>query len=88
VYSRNLDGSNLTFAASGWTWHSLFVLQDLETGSLWFTGVGLAGNDNMVCVSGPLQDAQLPRVDSRRTTWERWLRSHPFSSLIKVKSPF
>ena len=85
VYSRNLNGRVLTFAASGWTWNSLFVLQDLETGSLWWTGIGVAGNANMVCLSGPLQDEQLPRLDYFRGWWASWVATKPHTRLMIVK---
>jgi hypothetical protein len=86
VYSRELaDGRRLTFAASGWTWHGVFILQDLDTGSLWFTGVGVAGNDNMVCVAGPLQDRQVPRLEALRLAWASWFRGYPHTTVIKVK---
>jgi len=86
VYSRELeDGRRLHFAASGWTWMGVFILQDLETGSLWFTGVGVAGNDQMVCVAGPLQDMQVPRLYHLRLAWTSWHKGYPHSSIIKVK---
>ena len=57
MYSRLLDdgspaGRVLTFAASGWTWQQIFVLQDLETRSLWFPGLKFDGGLSkfLVCV--------------------------------------
>jgi len=85
VYSRELDGQVLTIAASGWTWNGLFVLQDLETGSLWWTGIGVAGNDNMVCIAGPLQDRQLPRLNYFRGLWRPWFEVHPQTGYLKAK---
>ena len=47
VYNRTLaDGTVLTFGASGWTWHGVFVLQDYETGSLWFPGLSFRGGND------------------------------------------
>lgn len=75
----------LTMAASGWTWNGLFVLQDYETGSLWWTGIGVAGNDMMVCLSGPLQDRQLPRLDYYRGLWRPWVAMHPETKFMKSR---
>ena len=85
MYSRNLDGQILTMAASGWTWHDKFVLQDLETGSLWWTGVGLDGNDTMLCISGPLQNNRTVKLPSFRGTWRTWLHVFPGSKYLKTK---
>ena len=89
MYSRSLPERDLTFGASGWTWYGVFILQDYETGSLWFTGVGVAGNnDNMVCVAGPLQDRQLPRLESWRGPWRSWHEGHPRALAHKDKTPW
>ena len=61
------------------------MLQDLETGSLWWTGLGVAGNANMVCLSGPLQDKQLPRLDYFRGRWSSWFSIEPQTKLMLVK---
>ena len=92
MYSRLLDdgspaGRLLTFAASGWTWQQIFVLQDLETGSLWFPGLKFDGGLSkfLVCVSGELQDAELPAVDSFRGIWKTWFREHPNTKFMFAK---
>ncbi len=85
MYSRNLDGQILTIAASGWTWHDKFVLQDLETGSLWWTGPGANGIDVMLCVAGPYQNRTLPRVDNFRGLWLNWFEFYPETKLLKSK---
>lgn len=85
MFSRNLDGQILTIAASGWTWHGKFVLQDYETGSLWWTGLGLDGNDEMICIAGPLQDSRLPRLDAFRGFWRSWRDAHPQTTFMVVR---
>lgn len=85
TYNRVLDGETLTIAASGWTWHDKFVLQDYETGSLWWTGLGLEGKDLMLCVAGPLQNVALPRVESFRGLWRPWVEAYPETKLLKSK---
>lgn len=86
MHSRVLDdGQVLTFAASGWTWMGLFVLQDLETGSLWWTGLGGAENRYMLCIAGPHQDKQLPPLVFFRGYWSSWYGAFPQSLYLKAK---
>lgn len=92
MYSRRLDdgspeGRLLTFAASGWTWQNIFVLQDLETGSLWFPGLSFNGglSQFLVCVAGELQDVSVPAVNSVRQRWASWHSDHPDTKVMMVK---
>jgi len=86
VYNRTLDGETLTIAASGWTWHQIFVLQDYETGSLWFPGLSFpGGTDFLLCVAGPHQGRQLPAEWSTRTRWKSWVSAYPGTLLMKTK---
>lgn len=75
----------MTMAASGWTWHDKFVLQDLETGSLWWTGVGLDGNNTMLCIAGPLQNNRTPKLVSFRGMWLGWIPGYPGTKYLKTK---
>jgi hypothetical protein len=85
VYSRDLDGELLTFAASGWTWNGVFILQDHQTGSLWFTGRGVAGDDQMLCVAGLLQDAKLPQLPFMRLAWKSFVSGFPHATFPRIK---
>ena len=86
VYSRELDGQTLTFAASGWTWHEIFILWDLETGSLWFPGLGFpGGTDFLKCIAGPLQNKRVPAVEYFRGAWKSWHSAHGESLIMRVK---
>ncbi len=87
MYGRTLDGQTLTLAASGWTWHSTFVLWDHETDSLWFGGSGDEGWDDLVCIGGPLQGSRLERVDYHRTYWRHWHQVHPESKIMRRRDP-
>lgn len=86
MYGRTLeDGTVLTLAASGWTWNGIFVLQDYETGSLWFPGLSFAWTTPwLVCVAGPLQGERLSAVEFQRTIWWRWYEDHPATRLLLV----
>lgn len=92
MYSRTLqdgtpDGRVLTFAASGWTWHNIFILQDLETGSLWFPGLNFDGglSQFLLCISGELQDLTVPATDSIRGVWKTWRAANPETRIMIVK---
>ena len=87
VYNRTMaDGTVLTFGASGWTWHGIFVLQDYETGSLWFPGLSFAGgNDHMVCIAGPNQDEKVWAEESFRVSWKTWVGQFPGTLIMQAK---
>lgn len=77
----------MTFAASGWVWHNIFILWDYETGSLWFPGLSFpGGSDFLVCIAGPLQDQKVLAVDSYfRGAWKSWLGANPQSRIARIK---
>jgi hypothetical protein len=86
TYDRVLDGETLTIAASGWTWHRIFVLQDYETGSLWFPGLSFPGQpDFLLCIAGPHQGKKILAVPSHRTLWKPWKQAYPNSLIMKTK---
>ena len=86
VYNRTLDGETLTIAASGWTWHQIFVLQDFETGSLWFPGLSFpGGTDFLLCVAGPHQGRKLFAELSTRSLWKSWIKGNPGSLIMLSK---
>jgi hypothetical protein len=83
-----LNGQTLTFAASGWTWHDIFILWDHETGSLWFPGLAFpGGTDFLRCIAGPLQDQKVRAVEYWRVTWRSWFRTYPETEIMFVIPP-
>lgn len=82
MYSRVIDGQMLTFAASGWTWRSTFVLYDQETESLWFGAPGEVGSDALTCIAGYWQDRTVPRVDHFRMMWRSWYYMFPETKIM------
>jgi hypothetical protein len=80
VYSRRLDGSNLTLSASGWTYNNTFVLYDYETESLWYH---LSGTDGLTCISGTYADKKLNEYSSKQTRWNNWIIDNPTSKFLK-----
>ena len=72
VYSRQIDGRNLTLAPSGWTYNNTFVLYDKETGSLWYPDEkGLMG------IQGHYFNRFLPEIKSEDTNLGQWVEKHP-----------
>jgi len=79
VYSRSIGDSILTFAPSGWTYHSTFVLYDYETESMWYPYVDFqkAGETPLVCIAGDFADTTLQEIQSTLTTWQTWYKENP-----------
>jgi hypothetical protein len=78
VYSRQIDGRDLTLVPSGWTYKSTFVLYDKETGSLWYPN-----DDGLMSIQGVFFKRQLPRLASADTQWKEWVKKHPHSKIMK-----
>ncbi|MBW2437184.1 MAG: DUF3179 domain-containing protein [Deltaproteobacteria bacterium] len=77
MYSRQIDGHNITLVPSGWTYDSTFVLYDKETGSLWYPHKkGLRG------IQGVYFNRRLPMLDSDDTRWGKWLEKYPHSQIM------
>jgi hypothetical protein len=80
VYSREIEGTELTLSASGWTYNSTFVIFDYETESLWYH---LSGTDGLTCISGTYADKKLTEFNSKQTRWNKWLLDNPNSQFLK-----
>jgi hypothetical protein len=70
VYSREVEGSELSFGVSGKLWHGVLVMYDRETESFW---TQLDGRS----IQGPEQGQALEHYPSVFTTWAAWLEAHP-----------
>ena len=97
VYSREIEGSVITLAASGWTYGefasgSTFVLIDKETESLWFPAgeqgcalplepVGESGC-GLVGIGGIYAGKVLKGEFLSATTWAEWKSSHPDTKYV------
>ena len=78
MYSRQLDGRNLTLVPSGWTYDSTFVLYDKETGSLWYPF-----EEGLMSIQGLYFKRRLPMIPSDDTQWQDWVEKHPKSKIMK-----
>lgn len=78
MYSRTIEGRTLTLRPSGWTYKDTFVLMDVETGSLWYPDrKGLKG------IQGAHFGKRLPKLESRDTEWDKWLKQNPDSRILR-----
>jgi len=78
VYSRQIDGRNLTLIPSGWTYNNTFVLYDKETGSLWYPHT-----DGLMSIQGVYFKRRLQEVSSEDIRWKDWVQKHPESRVVK-----
>ncbi|GAB6193152.1 hypothetical protein JCM39068_29010 [Desulfocastanea catecholica] len=78
MYSRTLNGRDLTLAPSGWTYKNTFVLYDKETKSLWYPyKKGFRG------ICGHYFNQYLPMLESEDSNWRKWMNKHPGSKIMK-----
>ena len=77
VYDRRADDRTLTFAVSGMLWQRNLVMLDSETESLWSHFLGRA-------MSGPMKDHRLKKIPSELTTWGKWRREHPETTVLSM----
>ena len=78
MYSRNYDGLELNFEASGGLVNSSLVMQDKETDSYWsiMKGSSTAGQFNGTAL------VELPV--SEKTSWADWVARHPDTKVLSV----
>lgn len=70
MYSREINGQELTFGVSGKLIRNVLVMYDRQTESLWSQLLGEA-------VEGELKGTKLEFLPSLQTTWEGWKSLHP-----------
>jgi hypothetical protein len=66
----------LDLGASGWTYHDVFVLNDRETGSLWYP---YPEDGGLRAIVGPLEGRVLKAGRGELSSWEDWSRSSRFA---------
>ena len=77
MYSRDVLGEELTFAASGWLYEETFVLYDHQTESLWFPFVDDNDVIRLIGIGGHYTGVTLPEISSEVAIWSNWLTDHP-----------
>ena len=76
MYSRNYEGLELNFEASGGLVNSSLVMQDKETDSYWSIMKGSS-------TAGQLNGTQLQELPvSEKTNWADWVARHPDTKVL------
>jgi len=78
VYSREIDGRQLTLAPSGWTYRHTFVLYDRESMILWYPF-----EEGLMGIQGRYFKHWLKKVPSEDTYWRIWRKKHPESPILR-----
>lgn len=76
VYTRTVNGKELTFGVSGKLYKDALVMYDRQTRSLWTQIDGSV-------LRGKLRGARLKPVPAVQTTWGEWKRLHPDTLVLK-----
>jgi hypothetical protein len=76
VYTREVEGQELTFGTSGKLYKDALVMYDRQTRSLWTQVDGSV-------LQGEMKGAQLKPVSAVHTTWREWKRLHPHTVVLK-----
>ena len=75
MYSRVVNGKTLTFGHEGILYRKSFIMYDRQTSTLWVHTTGQA-------IRGKLKGSRLEFIPSVVTTWGRWKRDHPFTTVL------
>jgi len=75
VYSRQIDGKELTFGVSGMLYKANVLMYDRQTESLW-------SQVRREAVAGPMTGARLKVLPSTLTTWKKWRKRHPDTQVL------
>ena len=76
MYTRTVNGEELTFGVSGKLYKSALVMFDRQTNSLWTQVDGSV-------LRGKMKGAQLQPVPVVQTTWREWKRMHPDTLVLE-----
>ena len=80
-----MDGTELTFTSSGFTYDRQFILYDVETGGLWFH---LPGSDDLTCIGGTYAGRLLKAIESTYGPWHAWHEQNPGTRYLKpIRDP-
>lgn len=79
MYSREYEGLELQFEASGGLWNSSLVMQDKQTDTYWSIMAGTA-------IGGELDGTKLRELPvSAKVRWDDWRERHPDTLVLSVE---
>lgn len=81
MYSRNVNGRELTFGVSGKLYKSNVLMYDKETESLWSQVKNQA-------VTGPMTGTELEILPSSLTAWQKWKKKHPDTMVLSLDTGY
>ena len=79
MYARNIDNTVYSFGVSGLLYRSNVLMYDHQTESLWLQVKRRA-------VTGPMTDTKLKVLPSTVTTWKKWRRKHPDTTVLSFNT--
>jgi hypothetical protein len=79
VFASEAAGRRRSFGVSGLLYNSDVLLYDRESGSLWSQVMKQA-------VSGPVKGAPLQQIPARHTTWAKWRKEHPQTTVLSFNT--
>ena len=79
MYARKIDGNVHTFGVSGLLYRSNVLMYDHQTESLWLQVKRRA-------VTGPMTGTKLFTFPSTRTTWKKWKKKHPETTVLSFNT--
>lgn len=80
VYTRSVDGQELSFGVSGKLYKDALVMFDRQTRSLWTQVDGSV-------LRGKMEGARLEPVPAVQTTWAQWKEMHPQTLVLRKERP-
>lgn len=81
MYARKVDGRTYTFGVSGLLYRSNVLMYDHQTESLWLQVKRRA-------VTGPMNGTKLKTFPSAITTWKKWKKKHPDTTVLSFKTGY
>ena len=81
MYAREVDGKTYTFGVSGLLYRSNVLMYDHQTESLWLQVKRRA-------VPGPMTGTKLATFPSTITTWGKWKKKHPGTTVLSFKTGY
>jgi hypothetical protein len=81
VYSRQVDGKELTFGVSGLLYKANVLMYDRQSESLW-------SQVRREAVAGPMTGAKLKVLPSSLTTWKKWRKRYPDTEVLSLDTGY
>jgi hypothetical protein len=81
VYARRIEAKVYSFGVSGLLYRSNVLMYDHQTESLWLQVKRRA-------VTGPLTGTRLTTLPSAITTWKKWVKSNPDTTVLSFDTGY